>query len=465
MTFHKSIIKIVVVLIVFQLTRHTNAHGCMSEPCIRGITSGQTDFATRVVNAKDTTDFKPHFPAGDKSDSLGAGKRSQQNAAGPAGWTLFQPLRADFRWRAGVCGDTIHGNDHLRGGKYYNNGRIVRTYQQGSSIQIGLSINAHHNGFIQLHLCNVEKCKGEISRDCFRNGHCRELKRSHVKECENGHSRWCGPIDPAYPGRFYLPCSRHPGVDSKIELFGYSPAVILYDLPPKLYGAHFVLQMYWTSANTCNPPGTRNYFTGSNRPKGWGNCHGQGGAKGGWSREQKDCGKNVFPEEYLQCADVAIQRKPGGGNGGGGNNDNENGGGGNNGNGNGGGQDNGGGNGNSGYDVNKGRNRGSGGVRDIVLIGDGQRIRSLSYGSNKVSVRKYKKISVEAITETGVSQVKFYVNNKLVRIERGRGPFYIAGKVRRKAWPREWKKWSYNRPVKIGVQAKGDKDETTVTFI
>ena len=85
---------------------------------------------------------------------------------------------------------------------------------------------------------------------------------------------------------------------------------MLFQLPRDFKCEHCVLQWYWTSANTCNPPGVVEYFEGPNGPKHWGKCLGQGGAIGGFTKVQKSCGADTdmkrFPEEYYQCADVRI---------------------------------------------------------------------------------------------------------------------------------------------------------------
>lgn len=477
---HYRLISVVsIILVAFSsCIVSTDAHGCMTEPAQRGITAGHGDFPTKVIFPNDNSDFWPHFPAGDKNTRPGSGKRSQERAAGSRGWTLYEPMKPGFRWRAGVCGDMVNGNAHLRGGKYYNGGKVVRTYQQGGTVNIELAINAHHNGFIQIFLCNVKKCGDEISTSCFRNGHCKELERAFVSECQSGNSRWCGPIDPNYPGRFYLPCTRYPHKDGMIDRFGINPPVIKYRLPSEWSGDHFVLQWYWVSGNGCNVKGTRPYFTGRFGPKKWGKCEGQGGAQGGWSPNQKDCGGNNFPEEYLQCADIAIKPKNGGGNNnnhnnGGGNNNHNNGGGNNNQNNAGGNnnQNNGGGNndrnrggGKSNYNVDKARRSGHGGIRDLVLIGNGRRIRSLVNGNSKVSVGKYNWISIEAITEIGVRQVRFIVNGRTYSTPSG-APFYISGRVPGKKLARVWKGWQYGKSVTIGASARGDTDSVRVTFV
>jgi len=122
----------------------------------------------------------------------------------------------------------------------------------------------------------------------------------------------CGPIDPDYPTRFYLPCSKTAGKGAE-KMTG-----IRYDLPADLICEHCVAQWYYVAANDCNLPGLMEYFTGPHAPK-WGNCKGQGGAVGGFRPYKKYCGvwngdesgKYKFAEEYYSCSDITI--KPGAG--------------------------------------------------------------------------------------------------------------------------------------------------------
>lgn len=248
-------------------------------------------------------DYKKHFPAGDKTSTEAAGDLSIRRAAGGV-WTPFEPLKKNFRWRSGVCGDLKSGSqDHLEGGKYYYGGKVVAGYKEGGIIDVSLKIIAHHNGFIELHICDVEKCGGEISEDCFRAGHCYQLKRAPNSRCDSGSDMDCGPIDPSYPSRWYLPC---PQISFKRkEWRRYGGKKMQYLLPPGLRCKHCVLHWYWATGHTCNMPGTRNYFDGPNGPR-WGSCQGQGNSRGGIARNAKDCGPNRFPQEYYQCADISI---------------------------------------------------------------------------------------------------------------------------------------------------------------
>lgn len=294
----------------------TTAHGCMNFPNPRGSLNNITAHIFNIVDQDAPVDYKPHFPAGSKSNFPLAGLNSQIKAAYPRGWEPFKPLSPSFNWRYGVCGDLKHARiqDHMQNGRYYYGAKIVNTYTSGQNLSIGISINAHHNGYMQFHLCDISKCPSpEISEKCFKTKDaCFELQRTPNKLCDSGYSPRCSPVDRNNKGRWYLPCSSfHNEKDdlsiTKIERFGYDKEhTIVYSLPSGFHCVHCVLHWFWTSANTCNPPGVVAYFDGPDRPLNWGNCRSQGGGWGGFTRMQKSCDHVRFPEEYVNCADIQI---------------------------------------------------------------------------------------------------------------------------------------------------------------
>ncbi|PXF44460.1 hypothetical protein BWQ96_05788 [Gracilariopsis chorda] len=296
------LVALLLVLLAVQ-TRETESHGLMVLPRQRGALR-KLRYIPYDIDRRAPRDYDKHYPAGDKADVPGAGKRSQEKAAGGGGWTPYNPYDANFRWRSGVCGDKVRGRqEHLKGGKFYHNGMIVAWYLQGDTIGIEHSIVSNHNGFVEVHVCDVSKCPGgDISKECFLNGACTALRRAHNPTCDSGRSMHCGPIDRYNPTRWYLPCSQKNGMGYDIFEAKYAT----FRLPSHLYCQHCVLQWYWVTANSCSPPGLNNYFTGPDRPH-WGKCKGQAGMRGGFGRRKRTCGgRDEFPEEYVQCADISI---------------------------------------------------------------------------------------------------------------------------------------------------------------
>lgn len=464
-------------LMLLALPPLLHAHGVMNMPPQRGCLKGDTDFTVIKVDDSAPTDWNQHFPAGSKAYSPGAGLNSQRQAAGSRGWTPFKPLQNDFRWRAGVCGDLKGGVEHhRRGGEYYFDGKIVKSYRQGGVIALGLSIVGYHNGFVELHACNMAKCaNGEISESCFKTpGACRKLERQWNSGCQTGADRRCGPIDRNYPERWYLPCAKYPN-ENKIETFGKTS--ILYKIPDDFHCEHCVLHWYWATANACNPPGLREYFEGADRPKNWGNCEGEGSAEGGYSKHLADCGGDRFAEEYHQCADITITPREGdastpetrppatmppatmppatmppatmthgsmarstvprtdrrtdppkrhgkGADCGP-------------------------------YDVNRGLSLGYGAVRDIVIRANGCRTSSLNHDGN-VHIGSYRWVAIEAIVEAGVRYVDFYIDGRKVFTDR-RAPFLLFGGA--------WRKPILNRAFLLTVSAQGDNDSVSVSLV
>lgn len=282
------------------------AHMFMVKPRVRGLLWGSNMIELPAYDPTAPRDYLPHFPAGSRLEEPGAGLQSQIEAAGSKGWTPFEPEKRDFVWRAGVCGDLKTDNDHMRGGRYYHNGMVTRVYPEGGVLDVDLAIVEHHNGFLELRLCNAVKCGGEISEKCFRRGHCVQLNRTRERSCETRVDPHCAPKDPVYPGRWHFPCSKQ-----QPDRFGAGK--IRYRLPRGWSGRHMVLHMYHVVANSCMPPGVTDFFKGPRGPR-WGECEGQGGAIGGYRRWPQLCGGKRFAEEYYQCADIGIKprrrRKP-----------------------------------------------------------------------------------------------------------------------------------------------------------
>ncbi|CAN8071790.1 unnamed protein product [Agarophyton chilense] len=371
-------------------------------------------------------DYWLHFPAGSKNGSPGAALHSQVVAAGKRGWTPYDPYRPDFRWRAGVCGDAVDGpQHHLRGGKYYYDAKIVARYSQGSVIGVGTSIVTHHNGYMEMHLCDPSKCGGEISRRCFLSGACVQLHRAYNPVCESGKSPHCGPIDHTYPGRWYMPC------DAKNGWNDYRPAYATFKLPNHFYCKHCVLQWYWVAANTCNPPGVLDYFDSKDRPT-WGTCRGQGGAKGGVTRIQPPCGGNLFPEEYIQCADISIDTVP---------------------------------RARSAPRSNLPSPKPTPWARHslskLMLWADRQPLRELVDGA-VINIAMYDGIKIEAQLVSGVKTpaVQFFVNGKKMNLDRT-APYFMEDGV----WRMYWRNVPLGKPVRIAAYCNREWYKADVTFI
>lgn len=408
---------ILVCILILSEASSVISHGYMIEPVPRGMQSafGMNPYNT-TIHRSALTDYRSHFPAGDRDATSSI---DDQSRAGGYNWTPFQPWKREFKWRAGVCGDVKYGNDHRRGGKYYNNGFISRRYVAESIVNFEVAVAANHNGYFEFYICNVALCGGKIAQKCFRKSACKRLRRARTPECERGTSKLCGPIDRSFDSRWYLPCSSREtrgGGRHWYDHFGARESM-RYHLPKRFHCEHCVIQWYWTAADRCNPPGVIEYFTGPDKPQ-WGMCRGGGGAQGGVNLKRAVCGGNRFPEEYFLCADVRIVPKW------------------------------------AGLRVRKNP------VKEVVFY-------SVTYSSKKVvkklRLRNYidisgvDGISIEAVTDENVGAIEFFVKIGGVKEKVGEEklpPYYIGGyRGTYRGNPNKWTPAPLNQPFLLVIKA------------
>ncbi|CAN8062295.1 unnamed protein product [Agarophyton chilense] len=230
----------------------------------------------------------------------------------PAGWTVYEPTLDFFATadRAGLCGDAKGHYDHMVGGSFmpYQNAPIVAHWQKGAQIDFVAEIDTNHNGYFEFFVCNLEACgKQDMDTSCFVNNHCVKLNRVPHPSCENPSTATayeCGPIDAAYPGRWYVPCRKtaHIGV----HIVGGESGTMRYQLPLDLECNHCVVQWYWATANSCAPRGFKEYIVNYGFPFGT-TCESDGGGRGTYRADMAECGAGMVPEEFWTCADVQIR--------------------------------------------------------------------------------------------------------------------------------------------------------------
>lgn len=169
------------------------------------------------------------------------------------------------RW--GVCGDPADGPlIHEAGGGYEKHGgNVVTRYKTGQVIQVALDIRVVHGGSYEFQLCPVPDGAGGaserkyVTEACFR-------KIALVRADGQGTKVWQAPK--AKPG---------------IERYSYR-------LPPGLQARYAVLRWFWTTANSCNPPGIPKQFVVSPSM----NTCGKGGSN---------------PEVFINCANISVGDK------------------------------------------------------------------------------------------------------------------------------------------------------------
>mmetsp|Transcript_10576 Transcript_10576/g.25054 ORF Transcript_10576/g.25054 Transcript_10576/m.25054 type:complete len:177 (+) Transcript_10576:163-693(+) len=173
----------------------------------------------------------------------------------------------------------------MPGGRFYTpdglGGEVQATYLAGQEIDVEFVITAHHRGVIELRLCDEPRA----TQSCFNKYPA--LKRVRYED-EELYSKQ--PINPEYPSFFYLNpvCS----VNQDPSFGGYQMTA-RFKLPEGVSCEQCVIQMWWITANSCVPPGYRNF----DFPAEWANCAGDGGS-GWYTPGQADCLGTTLAEEF-----------------------------------------------------------------------------------------------------------------------------------------------------------------------
>ena len=117
-------------------------------------------------------------------------------------------------------------------------------YSAGDTIIVKTHLSTHHNGHMEIKGCP----KGATStQECFD-----DPKNSliFIKDLKFGM-----PADPRHPERGYYAGGQASGIaDFEME----------FQLPSDLVGEKVLLQWKYITANSCSPPGYKDYFDGSN---------------------------------------------------------------------------------------------------------------------------------------------------------------------------------------------------------
>jgi hypothetical protein len=170
--------------------------------------------------------------------------------------------------RHGVCGDPQDGpRNHEVGGKYYT-GEITGSYKKGGLVDVATAISTYHKGAIEYRICRFAAGteRESLTDECFE----KNVLRS--------------PSETSYESRWsYIGTGPERGYD-----------------PPKLYYAtrrlpeglscdgkkyRCVLQMHWITGNTCQSPSIPREHQ---------------------LKHLQDCGDDLWPEEFWNCADIRI---------------------------------------------------------------------------------------------------------------------------------------------------------------
>ena len=294
-------------LLLFLFVSRAAAHGMVCEPRARAAYVSELCPPNGMAPPPDVmTDYCSHCLNGGAKDTVAANLP-------PDGWKVYDPID-DFEssaQRAGLCGDPVGSDAHMMGGSWmpYKEVPMTQSYKKGAEVDFTTELDTNHNGYFDFFLCDLDACgTKDIEKKCFMDGHCHRLMRVKHPQCENPSPEThyeCGPVDPKYPGRWYVPCRKGGHVGKHIV--GGESGTMRYKLPDNVECKHCVLQWYWATANSCAPRGFLEYFEAFNNPFGT-ECDGDGGAKGGYRAGMAACEGMTIPEEFWTCSDVQITK-------------------------------------------------------------------------------------------------------------------------------------------------------------
>ncbi|CAN0403918.1 unnamed protein product [Ascophyllum nodosum] len=201
--------------------------------------------------------------------------------------------------RHGICGDPEQ--TAAEGSNRYANANsmypVLETYTEGSVLEVKVVVSTTHHGYLEFFLCDtsdLDDPEGVVTQGCF-NMH--PLDRAE----DDGDA---SPIDPNFPGRYFVDPTCRSGETDQTILPGAFPGDVItarYQLPSGVTCSHCVVQMAHYTGNSCMHPGYEEF-----NPPSWpSKCAPN---KGDWILTGLNmCGVgDSYPEEYWNCADIEI---------------------------------------------------------------------------------------------------------------------------------------------------------------
>ncbi|CAN0065536.1 unnamed protein product [Ectocarpus sp. 6 AP-2014] len=208
--------------------------------------------------------------------------------------------RDEISARHGICGDpkqfALESTNAYSGS--LSDWSALETLKEGGVLDIKVVVAEYLGGHLEFFICNSADIKfgptSKPNQECFNMN---PLTRAEGDDVNS-------PIDPAYPGRYYVnpPChvTEHPEALPDGAQEGYV-INMQYQLPEGLTCDHCVLQMVHYTGNTCKHVGYDDF-----EPESWpSQC---APTKAEWiNTDHWMCGMaGAYPEEHWSCSDISI---------------------------------------------------------------------------------------------------------------------------------------------------------------
>jgi hypothetical protein len=253
---------ILAVLVILSICQAANGHGFLQVPKSRNYIANQQG-----------RDYCPHC--------LSAGGPGTTQPLTPGG--LFpNPETTTSAVRHTMCGESA---TTPAGSRSYNPSPVpsmasLPVYAPGAEFDMTIQITAHHRGHFEFRLCDASKLSDPttVTWACLN---------QHVLQRVSVPGE-VSPVDVNHPERYYLEPECAPEYNKTVWM--------KYRMPADVTCERCVIQWWWITANSCNPP---DYANRSPQP-----AHVATGCQ--WWQSNLPVCSTTYPEEFWNCADVRI---------------------------------------------------------------------------------------------------------------------------------------------------------------
>ena len=261
------------------LATGADAHGVLTKPRARNWIAAQAG-----------REYCPHCLNGGTVGTVAA------NTPGDGRWPTVETVATSARH--GLCGDPADASPQPYALMPADTGPLPRYGPAtGGIVDVEVVVTAHHAGHMEFRVCDTSTVagggdsggdggagRGAVTQACFD---------AHGPLARVPGDSAVSPIDPQHPYRFFLEprCAKDEG--ATVAGIGGHVMRARVRLPEALVArgcAHCVLQMWWVSGNSCNPPGYRDAAARGVFPARYDACAGDGGVQGFWNPQLSDCG-------------------------------------------------------------------------------------------------------------------------------------------------------------------------------
>jgi len=211
----------------------------------------------------------------------------------------------------GLCGDPFQtlarGDGYIAPPAeqpFMKRGPVKATYLEGAEVELWVGVSANHRGFFEFRICeegiDVNTPSQAAGQACLEKHVLERVDPATRPECDGADISAmpdCQPLDTVNPTRWYLPPQElaRPSLGAATATHAYF--TMKFRLPAGLRCAACTMQWYYMTANSCHPPGERDYYRGA---------FSQANNPWGFITFLPGCSLQAQSEQFWNCADIAI---------------------------------------------------------------------------------------------------------------------------------------------------------------